>query len=92
MLVWGESAEEIQLDLFRCGAQCQPGIVVGEQGLKKLYLNNLAMLEVEIIVWHFGYGESESANKSCGVMATKNLVFSFGNGDDILQLIYSELS
>ena len=51
VLVWGESAEEIQLDLFRSGAQRQPGIVVGEQGLQVLF-------------WKILICESESSSES----------------------------
>ena len=35
VFVWREGAKEVQLDLFRSGAQRQPRIVVGEQGLQQ---------------------------------------------------------
>ena len=51
VFVWRKGAEEIQLDLFRSGAQRQPGIVVGEQGLQVLF-------------WKMIICESESSRQS----------------------------
>ena len=81
MLVWWKGAEEIQLDLFRSGAQRQPRIVVGEQGLKKMIFWQFGNGgTVKMIVWQFGNCENERTNKSgCKAIPTKVIVLSFWN-------------